>query len=99
MATKNDSSVSRSCLPKMDFPCFDGSDVRVWLDQCESYFTLYSIPGYFRVTVVSLHLSGKALYGVDPSTGLLPALLHVDHSGASNVLQERQSFLTMMKTI
>jgi hypothetical protein len=34
---------------------------------------------------------------VDPSTGLLPALLQEDHSGASTVLQERQTFLTMIK--
>jgi hypothetical protein len=60
LTTENESSVPRSCLPKMDFPRFDGSDVRVWLDQCESYFTLYSIPDYFRVFAVSLHLSGKA---------------------------------------
>jgi hypothetical protein len=34
---------------------------------------------------------------VDPSTGILPALLQEDHSGASTVLQERQTFLAMIK--
>lgn len=34
---------------------------------------------------------------MDPSTGILPALLQEDHSGASTVLQERQTFLTMIK--
>jgi hypothetical protein len=32
----------RPWMPKMDFPVFDGSDVRVWLDKCASYFHLYA---------------------------------------------------------
>jgi hypothetical protein len=39
---------------------FDGSDVRIWLDKCSTYFHLYSIPVDFRVTAVLLHMSGKA---------------------------------------
>jgi hypothetical protein len=44
----------------MDFPVFDGSDVRIWLDKCSAYFHLYSIPADFRVTISSLHMSCKA---------------------------------------
>jgi hypothetical protein len=47
-------------MPKMDFPCFDGSDVRIWLDKCSAYFQLYAIPPDFRVTTASLHMVGKA---------------------------------------
>jgi hypothetical protein len=44
----------------MDFPCFDCSDVRIWLEKCLAYFQLYSIPPDFRVTVPSLHMVDRA---------------------------------------
>lgn len=31
----------RVWLPKMDFPVFEGSDVRIWLDKCKAYFSLF----------------------------------------------------------
>jgi hypothetical protein len=34
----------KSWLPKLEFPFFDGEDVRVWMDNCESYFEMYQIP-------------------------------------------------------
>jgi hypothetical protein len=43
-------------MPKMDFPQFDGSDVRIWLDKCAVYFQLYVIPLDFKVTATSLHM-------------------------------------------
>jgi hypothetical protein len=46
-------------MPKIDFPCFDGSDVRVWLGECVAYFHIYAIPPNFRVTVASLHMIEK----------------------------------------
>jgi hypothetical protein len=33
-----DSNHRKPWMPKMDFPCFDGSDVRIWLDKCYAYF-------------------------------------------------------------
>ena len=42
------------------FPRFDGSDVRIWLDGCEAYFSLYEIPEFFRVTSATLHMCGDA---------------------------------------
>ncbi|XP_073357959.1 uncharacterized protein [Aegilops tauschii subsp. strangulata] len=47
-------------MPKMDFPRFDGIDVRIWLDKCEAFFRLYHIPDSFKVTYVSLYLSDNA---------------------------------------
>ena len=44
----------------MDFPRFEGEDVRIWLDGCEAYFSLYAIPEEFKVTSATLHLSGDA---------------------------------------
>ena len=52
----------RQWMPKMDFPKFDGTGVRIWLDQCESFFLLYSIPESFRVTSASLNLVGNATH-------------------------------------
>jgi hypothetical protein len=43
-------------MPKMEFPQFDGSGVKVWLDNCASYFHLYSISHDFQVTAASLHM-------------------------------------------
>jgi hypothetical protein len=42
----------------MDFPYFDGSDPRIWLDKCCAYFTLYQIPLTFRVSTTLIHMSG-----------------------------------------
>lgn len=50
----------KSFLPKMDFPRFDGQDVRIWLDMCETYFEMYQIPENFKVSAAVLHLTGNA---------------------------------------
>jgi hypothetical protein len=55
-----DSDHRRPWMLKMDFPVFDGSDVRVWLDKCASYFHLYGIPPDFWVKAASLHMVGRA---------------------------------------
>jgi hypothetical protein len=47
-------------MPKIDFPKFDGSDVRVWLDKSSAYFHLYAIPPDFFVTAASLHMTDRA---------------------------------------
>jgi hypothetical protein len=56
----HEADMRKTWMPKMDFPCFDGSDVRIWLDKCSAYFQLYAIPPDFRVTTASLHMVGKA---------------------------------------
>ncbi|XP_073362615.1 uncharacterized protein [Aegilops tauschii subsp. strangulata] len=50
----------RQWMPKRDFPRFDGTEVRIWLDKCEAFFRLYHIPDSFRVTSASLYLSENA---------------------------------------
>jgi hypothetical protein len=45
-------------MPKMDFPHFDESGVRIWVDKCSAYFTMYQIPPTFRVPAASIHMSG-----------------------------------------
>lgn len=52
----------RQWMPKMDFPRFDGSMVRVWPDKCEAFFQLYHIRDNFKVASASLHLSDNAAH-------------------------------------
>jgi hypothetical protein len=52
----------RPWMPKMEFPCFDGIDVHVWLDKCSAYFHLYGIPSDFRVIAAALHMVDKAAH-------------------------------------
>ena len=52
----------RPWMPKMDFPRFEGDDVRIWIDGCESFFLLYDIPENFKVTSATLHLGGDATH-------------------------------------
>jgi hypothetical protein len=52
----------RPWIPKMDFPHFDGTDVRVLLHKCYAYFHLYCIPFDFRVTAAALHMVDKATH-------------------------------------
>jgi hypothetical protein len=50
---EHDSDQRHLWMPKMDFPIFDGSDVRVWLDKCASYFHCMA---YHLIFVLWLHL-------------------------------------------
>lgn len=52
-------------LPKLDFPRFDGSDVRIWIDKCQIFFNLYQIPAGFRVQAASMHMSDGADIGTN----------------------------------
>jgi hypothetical protein len=49
-------------MPKIDFPHFDASNTRIWLDKCLAYFALYQIPLAFRVSAASIHMSGLAAH-------------------------------------
>ena len=60
--SSEDSGTRKSWMPKMDFRKFDGTDARIWLDGCESYFALYDIPENFKVTSASLHMIGDAAH-------------------------------------
>jgi len=53
-------TLPKPAMPKMDFPDFEGSDPKVWLDNCRDYFELYQIPEGMWVTAARMHLKGKA---------------------------------------
>jgi hypothetical protein len=50
----------KSAMPKMDFPNFYGTEPKVWLDNCSSYFELYQIPEGMWITAARLHLKDNA---------------------------------------
>jgi hypothetical protein len=49
-------------LPKMNFPSFDGSDARIWIDKRATYFAMYEIPPSFRVSAASIHMISAGAY-------------------------------------
>ncbi|GAB2300501.1 hypothetical protein Dimus_038618 [Dionaea muscipula] len=53
-------------LPKLDFPNFDGAEVRSWIRRAERYFSIMGIDEWRRVEMTAMYLTGKAeiwLYG------------------------------------
>jgi hypothetical protein len=51
---------SRSCMPKMDVPRFDGEHPKLWQIQCEDYFEMYETSPVLWVRLVSLQFTGPA---------------------------------------
>lgn len=48
-------------LPRLDFPRFDGSNLRVWILKCNSFFKLISnVSDAHKVTLASMHFDGRA---------------------------------------
>jgi hypothetical protein len=58
----DDSGARRPWLAKLDFPRFDGTDVRIWLDKCIAYFTMFQIPEGFKVTAATMYLDGRTAH-------------------------------------
>lgn len=52
----------RPYMPKMDFPKFDGTDVRIWVDQCETFFNIYQITKSFKVSAATMNLVHNAAH-------------------------------------
>jgi len=53
-------SLPHHTLPKMQFPTFDGSNPRIWIDRCDNYFNIYSISENLQVPAAVMHLEGNA---------------------------------------
>ncbi|KAG8391208.1 hypothetical protein BUALT_Bualt01G0163900 [Buddleja alternifolia] len=50
-----------SSLPRIEFPSFDGDNPRAWVRRFQRYFqVITTIPEEHKVTLVSIHLEGKA---------------------------------------
>jgi hypothetical protein len=61
-------------LPKIHFPKFDGSNPKIWFDNCVNYFTIYSILEELKVTTVTMHLEGNAPNGSRPTSKITQCL-------------------------
>lgn len=48
-------------ISKVEFPRFDGSQVKEWMYKCEQFFLLDGTPADSRVRLASIHLDGLAL--------------------------------------
>jgi hypothetical protein len=53
-------TIPHHSLPKMQFPTFDGEHPKIWFDNCENYFTIYTIPDKLWVTTAAMHMQGNA---------------------------------------
>jgi len=62
LGVPDDSASRRPWLPKMEFPRFDGTDARIWIDKCTAYFAMFQIPDGFRVTAATMYLDGRAAH-------------------------------------
>ena len=47
-------------LPKMPFPTFSGDHPKIWINKCNNYFTMYSIPESLWVTAATMYLQDNA---------------------------------------
>jgi hypothetical protein len=47
-------------LPKMPFPNFAGDNPKIWINKCNNYFAMYSIPKTLWVTSATMHLDENA---------------------------------------
>lgn len=51
---------SRTAIPKLSCPRFEGANPRIWKDKCIDYFKLCNIPESMWPLVASLHMDGVA---------------------------------------
>lgn len=58
--TGHSDKLPNTAMPKMIFPKFDGTDPKIWKDNCQSYFELYKLPEGMWITAAHLHFEGNA---------------------------------------
>jgi hypothetical protein len=58
---KHDSyTLPHHTIPKMQFPVFDGSNPKIWIDKCNNYFNIYKINDPLKVKATVMHLHDNA---------------------------------------
>jgi hypothetical protein len=74
----------------MDFPHFEGTRARIWLDKCVAYFTLYQI-SHFEGTDARIWLDKClayfTLYQIPPNFRVSPASIHM-FGGCSSLISD-----------
>ena len=54
-----DNQSRRNWVPKIDFPKFDGFDVRIWLDKCKAFSSCIKFLKGLRLLVLLTKKSGR----------------------------------------
>jgi hypothetical protein len=49
-------------MPQLDFPKFDGTNPKLWIKQCGTYFDLYAIPVENWVKLATVNFAGPAAF-------------------------------------
>jgi hypothetical protein len=49
-------------MPQLDFPKFNGTNPKLWIKQCDTYFDLYQIPVENWVKLATVNFSGTAAF-------------------------------------
>jgi hypothetical protein len=49
-------------FPQLDFPKFDGTNPKLWIKQCDTYFYLYAIPPKNWVKLATINFKGSAAF-------------------------------------
>ena len=45
-----------------DFPRFNGSNPKIWVKKCESYFDVYAVPTEYWVKLATMNFGGSAAF-------------------------------------
>jgi hypothetical protein len=53
---------SHGGMPRMDFPKFNGTDARIWIDTCNTCFLMFQSPEGFKVAATSMNLVDNATH-------------------------------------
>jgi len=51
-----------SFIPHADFPKFDGSNPKIWVKKCESYFDVYYVPTEYWVKLATMNFGGSTAF-------------------------------------
>lgn len=54
------SDLSNCHIPKLNFPCFDGSNPKLWIKRSEDYFYLYQVPPNLWIRISTMQFSGAS---------------------------------------
>lgn len=49
-------------FPQLDFPSFDGTNPKIWIKRCETFFGVYAIPVEQWVKFATMCFSGSAAF-------------------------------------
>jgi len=49
-------------IPPIEFARFDGSNPKIWINRCESYFDVYDLPSDYWVKLATINFRGSAVF-------------------------------------